>query len=171
MLAYIGQGLLHDKDLAILCTECPCQVDFKVCAQINCGCDTGGIYFGKLRGHFKVTYLEGAVRTDDGAPNWNNLGYGMCYGRCEQPCWGIYLGGNLLPGFTTGKDFANAEDAENLAKGQSDTFYFDGNQDVYLRYSDDACYNNIGCITYRIVKLSDETEEEWMIRMLPEVLR
>lgn len=161
-----GKAILGEHALALLCSECPCQLEFEVCGARDCGCLTGGIPMGKLSGRYRVTYLSGAIRTRSDY-KWNFAAPGYCYGACEQPCFCVFLGGNRCPGFTE-SGFDTAEEAEAYGKGKSEVMEFDGTREIYLRFSDDLCSDSIGCINYRIVRELASTEAERMIRSLPE---
>jgi len=171
MLAWHQEKLaiMNRSALALLCVSCPCKLEIEVCARIHCGCFTGGHYLGKLKGRYKITYLRGAVVTQSGW-SWNQALQGHCYGNCEQPCFGIFLGGKLCPGFdATG--FSTAEAAEEYWKKSYEFMDFDGTSDIYLRYSDDNCADSLGCITYSLLKVSDLTEAQRQITMLPKELQ
>ena len=171
MLAWLqlNRAVMGRKELAMLCGGCPCKLEFEVCASVHCGCFMGGHYLGKLKGRYKVTYRKGAVMTQSGW-SWNQALQGHCYGDCEQPCFGVFLGGNLCPGFNA-TGFPTAQEAEDFWKGSFDFMDFDGIRDIYLRYSDDTCSDSLGCITYSLLKVSDLTEAQRQIESLPKELQ
>ncbi len=171
MLAWIldGKSISNENAIGMLCSECPCKLDFEVCASSHCGCFSGGIDMGMLKGEYRITYMKGATRTRYDY-RWNESQQGSCYGNCDQPCFAIFLGGKLCPGYRQ-PGFSTFQEAENYGKGQSQTMSFDGTRTIYLRYSDDLCYDSEGCITYRIVRISSTTETEKQIAQLPKELQ
>lgn len=171
MIAWLlsGKSLLNEEALGVLNSSCPCEIFFEIDAVRDCGCYTGGIDIGTLSGRYKVTYISGAVRTRMDY-KWNLAGYGYCYGRCLQPCFCAFLGGNLCPGFAEG-GFDTAAEAEAYAKGKYLFMDFNGDRHVTLGFSDDLCTDSTGSIVYSIVKVSSLTESQRIINRLPEALQ